>query len=88
MVSTALLDTGKMDGDFHVICATLFFYLTLLAQLYNTFVFAILCFKFKAVGKIVMYIKLVLAALIIIQMYLEFTSKFSENLQIIILHFK
>ena len=75
MFSTALIDTGKMDGDFHVICATLFFLLTLFAQLSNTVVFGILCFKYNAANRIMTYVKIVVAGLIVIQMYLELTKK-------------
>ena len=52
-------------------CAEFFFLLTIIAQLYNTAVYAVLWFKFKAVGRILTYLKLIQASLLILQILVD-----------------
>jgi hypothetical protein len=71
MGSTATLDTGKHNEDWHVFCASNFFAFTILAMFYYTVMSAILYFNVKAGGKISIGLKIILSLLILFQIYLE-----------------
>jgi hypothetical protein len=70
MGSTANIDTGKHNEDWHVFCASNFFVLTILAMWYYTAMSAILYFKAKAGNKISVLLKITVSILIIFQIYL------------------
>ena len=66
MGSTANIDTGKQNTDWHVTCAGYFFKVTMIAQLLNTALYMKLCFSFNAVSKNLTYLKIVQAIAVII----------------------
>ncbi len=65
MGSTANIDTGKMNNDWHVTCAGFFFYVTMIAQLLNTAMYMKLTFINKVCNKYLTYVKMIQAAIII-----------------------
>ena len=74
-VSTATIDTGKMNTQLHVLCAGLFFLLTIMACVYNSFIYLMIYLHHKRVIKFwSLMIKLVLSVALIIQVYLNETS--------------
>ena len=79
MGSTANIDTGKRDGKWHTFCAGWFFKTTLVAQLYNTIIFANLYFRYKAVNKYLTYAKIVHVALLLIQLSAAISNNFFED---------
>ena len=75
-VNTATIDTGKMNEKLHVACAGSFFLLTILACLYNTFVYSMIYLeKKRVIGSWALVAKLVLSAALILQAYLDVTSQ-------------
>ena len=74
MGSTALIDTGHENMHWHQNCAKVFFILTIIAQLYNTVVYAHLWYTHGVVNKLGVIFKLILAFLFIIQIYLSAKS--------------
>jgi hypothetical protein len=50
MGSTANIDTGKMNEDWHSTCASTFFIFTLIAQLYNTIIYWLIYNKIKTIN--------------------------------------
>lgn len=74
MGSTALIDTGKENMHLHQKCAQIFFVLTIVAQLYNTVVYTLLWQKHNILNKYLVYTKLILALLFIVQIYLSAQS--------------
>lgn len=50
MGSTANIDTGKMNDDWHVNCASAFFICTLVAQAYNTVIFWLIYNQIKTIS--------------------------------------
>lgn len=79
MGSTANIDTGKHNSKWHTFCASRFFILTVVAQIYNTYVFTHLYFKHKAVSKILTYLKLFHLFLILVQLYAATQKNYFEN---------
>ena len=73
MCSTALIDTGKMNGLAHVICASSFFILTLFAQVYNTVVVSRIQGKTQAFSQINLYVKYAIA----VAMFFQIIGNFS-----------
>lgn len=71
MGSTATLDTGKHNTNWHVFCAGNFFIWNIFSVWYYTYISVVLYNKAKAGGKISLIIKVVLSALIVIQVYLD-----------------
>lgn len=71
MASTALIDSGKENVHLHMKCAETFFLMTILAQLYNAVVYAVLAYKYKAVRQGLVVAKLVIAFLFIVQIILS-----------------
>ncbi len=71
MGSTATLDTGKHNTNWHVFCAGNFFVWNIFSVWYYTYVSYILYSKVKAGGKVSLIIKVVLSFLIVIQVYLD-----------------
>lgn len=69
MGSTANLDTGQRNEKWHTECASKFFIITILAQLYNTVVFSHLYFVHNAVSRTTTYLKLINFGLYIIQLH-------------------
>ena len=70
-ISTATIDTGRMDNDLHVHCATLFFICTILSQFYNTFVCWMVHLNSKAkMSKINLYLKTILSLSMAYQIWL------------------
>ncbi len=67
MGSTANLNTGRHNEDWHTHCASSFFIFTLIAQFYNTFISWVVYLNTKAISKNVLYAKTVLAAFVVIQ---------------------
>lgn len=74
MGSTANLDTGKHNTNWHVFCAGNFFVWNILSVWYYTYACAVLYTKVKAGGKISLIAKLVVSGLILIQVYLDTTA--------------
>lgn len=79
MGSTANIDTGKRNQKWHTFCAQKFFILTVVAQIYNTCIFAHLYFKHKAVNKYLTYAKLFHMSLILLQLYIASQKNYFEN---------
>ncbi len=67
MGSTANLDTGIQNEKWHTFCAGKFFIFTVIAQLMNTYLSCKLYFGHKLGNKIIVYSKIVLTVLYIIQ---------------------
>jgi len=83
-VSTATIDTGKMDGNLHGHCAGVFFVLSIANSLYNTVIVLFTYYATKSYAKIYQYsifIKLCISVLIIYQIVLsiEDTSGFFDK---------
>jgi hypothetical protein len=57
MGNTASIDTGYMNGKLHGFCASKFFILTIVAQVYNTVIVADLCKRTTSVSKFNLYLK-------------------------------
>jgi hypothetical protein len=77
MGSTANLNTGKHNTNWHVACAVNFFLWSIFANVYNTFVITMLYLKgLKGISKASTYLKVVLAILTLIQMYLDLTNRY------------
>jgi uncharacterized membrane protein len=70
MGSTATIDTGVMKGAWHNFCASKFFTVTLIALVYNTFLYTVVHFNIDKVKTINLYFKWVLVALIGVQLYI------------------
>lgn len=73
MGSTANIDTGKQNMNWHTACASTFFVTTLVAQMLNTLLFMKLSFSFNAVNKTLVYCKIFQLTLIFIQVYITST---------------
>eukprot|EP00919_Chromeraceae_sp_WS-2016_P011641 GHVR01027202.1.p1 GENE.GHVR01027202.1~~GHVR01027202.1.p1 ORF type:complete len:146 (-),score=8.91 GHVR01027202.1:42-479(-) len=71
MGSTALIDTGIMDDDLHVMCASTFFVFTLIAQLYNTILCWIIHQKTNKLSVTILWVKTFLVVVIFIQIYVS-----------------
>lgn len=71
MGSTAFIDTASEHHKFHMKCAEFFFLLTIIAQLYNTVLFTVLSFKFKAVSRVLTYLKITQAFLLLLQIIID-----------------
>jgi hypothetical protein len=71
MGNTATIDTGKMNGKWHGACASNFFIFTLVAQLYNTFICAVMHSKIKTINTYNLYFKYLLLGLLIFQLVLS-----------------
>lgn len=71
MGSTANLDTGKRHNSWHTSCASSFFVLTLVAQIYNTVICCLVRLKIKTISLNNLYFKLVLFALNMVQYYIS-----------------
>lgn len=71
MGSTANIDTGVMDGQWHGACASAFFIFTLIAQLYNTVVGWLIYEKIKTISVNVLYFKVFLIVLLVIQLLIS-----------------
>lgn len=71
MGSTATIDTGKMNNDWHVSCASSFFIFTLAAQFLNTIVSWVVYTKIGALNKWVLYFKTFLIGLLVLQLYIS-----------------
>ena len=65
MGSTANIDTGKMNTDWHVTCASYFFFVTMTAQLLNTILYIKLTFINKIGNKYLTYIKIIQSIIVI-----------------------
>lgn len=81
-VSTATIDTGIMDETLHGKAAGVFFVLTILSEVLNTFI----CWMmFRKVGRMMnrcsMYLKLVMVALFVIQAYVGIVSGAAGRLE-------
>ena len=68
MGSTANIDTGKNNGKWHTFCASKFFITTVVAQLLNAGLYAKLHFKHNMFSKNLVYAKLFMGFLIILQL--------------------
>jgi hypothetical protein len=71
MGSTASIDTGIRNQDWHTRCASTFFVFTFFAQTYNTIICSIVRYKIKNLNLANVYLKLLLLALNIIQLYIS-----------------
>jgi hypothetical protein len=67
MGNTASIDTGFQKLELHMFCARYFFLLTILAQLYNTAVYASLSKLISAIRKENLYLKYLIVALLVLQ---------------------
>ena len=76
MGNTSTIDTGKMNEKWHTNCASRFFIFTLVAQVYNTIIVSIIHAKIKTISTNNLYLKYVILALLIFQLYL---SSFSST---------
>jgi hypothetical protein len=71
MGSTATIDTGKMNNDWHVTCASTFFVLTLIAQIYNTIIGWIIYSNIKTISLSNLYFKTFLVVLVGVQLWIS-----------------
>lgn len=67
MGSTALIDTGKMNGDLHVFCAGNTFLWSILANWYNAYISWVMHKKGKIGSKFLTWTRIGLAFLILVQ---------------------
>jgi hypothetical protein len=80
MGSTANIDTGVMNGKWHNFCAAQFFFVTLVALIYNTFILWVIHSKVGKVNVPNLYVKTILAVAILVQLYINFTySQYDEE---------
>jgi hypothetical protein len=75
MGSTATLDTGKHNTNWHVMCAGSFFILSILAVWYYTIMSVVLYANAQAGGQISLGLKIAGSLLILLQVYLETKAK-------------
>ena len=68
MGSTANIDTGKMNDDWHVNCASSFFIFTLVAQTYNTVIYWLIYNEIKVVNYNNLLYKTFIIILLIVQL--------------------
>jgi len=68
MGSTANLDTGKRDDDWHVHCASSFFVFTFFGIHYNTILGWIVHLNIKSINLMNLYGKTIISILMIIQL--------------------
>jgi hypothetical protein len=71
MGSTASVDTGIRNGNWHTACASSFFLLTILAQLYNTLISWIVYVNIKTINKNLLYLKSIHSFLVVLQIYIS-----------------
>ena len=74
MGSTANIDTGHQNTDWHVTCAGYFFKFTMIAQLLNTALYMKLSYSYNAVSRNLTYLKIVQAIFVMIELYLNTKS--------------
>ena len=67
MGNTASIDTGIMNTKLHVFCASRFFMVTFVAQIYNIVICAYLCSKTNAISKWNLYLKYFILFMILVQ---------------------
>ena len=67
MGNTATIDTGNMNKGLHGFCASRFFIVTFIAQIYNTVICAYLSDKTKSITKTNLYVKYGILALLALQ---------------------
>ena len=67
MGNTASIDTGNMDKKLHVFCASKFFIVTFLAQIYNTVICAWLSDQTKLISKKNLYLKYFILGMLLLQ---------------------
>ena len=67
MGNTASIDTGKMNGHLHTFCASRFFIITFIAQIYNTLLGAGLYSHTKAISRWNLYLKYFILVILLIQ---------------------
>ena len=88
MGNTANLDTGYQNTKLHVFCAGRFFIFTILAQIYNTIIVALLSKKTKLISKWNLYLKYFVLILFLLQVidsaikgisWLEFSGENSDK---------
>lgn len=75
MGSTATLDTGKHNTDWHVKCATSFFVLTIVASLYNTFITYMVQKNTRSFNRVGLYAKYIVSAFLAVWLYLALFYK-------------
>ena len=66
-INTATIDTGDMNKHLHSSCASKFFIVTFIAQIYNTVVVAWMASKTNAISKANLYLKYFGILLLLIQ---------------------
>ena len=81
MGSTANLDTGKHNTNWHVFCAGNFFVWSIFSVWYHTYISVVLYTKAKAGEKIPTIIKVVLSILILIQVVMDANAHEEDFLQ-------
>lgn len=74
MGSTANIDTGVRNGKWHQHCAATFFLFTSLGMFYNAFICWVLYSKTRQISGASMATKLILTALMVIQMWISSRS--------------
>lgn len=67
MGNTATIDTGVMNGKLHGFCASKFFILTFIAQIYNTVIVTIFYRKTKAISLWNLYLKYFILLMLVLQ---------------------
>lgn len=67
MGNTATIDTGKMNEKLHEFCASKFFIVTLIAQIYNTYICTDLQRKTHAISRTNLYLKYFVLFMLILQ---------------------
>ena len=67
MGNTASIDTGDMNKKLHVFCASKFFIITFIAQIYNTVICAWLSDKTKSITKSNLYLKYAILGMLLLQ---------------------
>jgi hypothetical protein len=73
-MSTATIDTGRMDMPLHVKSAGLFFIFNIIACLSNTILCYFIYKETKKVATVSIAVKIILSILLIYQLYLQLTK--------------
>lgn len=73
-MSTATIDTGRMDMKLHVKSAGFFFIFNIIACITNTILCYILYKQTKKVATVSIVVKIILSILLLYQLYLELTK--------------
>ena len=81
MGSTANIDTGKMNTKWHTLCASRFFLLTVIAQIYNTIICTIVQTNTRGLSEGNLVFKYGLIGLILLQLMVSVVKGFWDDFE-------